>query len=68
MADQIKIEILPDGTIKSVTESVGAENHQSAEGFFGMLSRLTGGKASRKGRGDTAHHHHHHDTEEHQHN
>jgi len=61
MSDRIEIEILPDGTIKSVTEAIGIENHQSAEGFFGMISRLTGGAWRRERRGKLAKHHQHQD-------
>jgi len=61
MADRIEITILPDGTVKSVTETVGVENHQSAEGFFGMISRLTGGAWRRDRRGKHAQHQQHQD-------
>lgn len=54
MSDSFEIEILDDGTIKSTTGKVGAQNHQSAEGFFGFLARVTGGKFSRTRRGEHA--------------
>lgn len=66
--DEFTIEILADGTIKSSTGVVGPQNHQNAEGFFGFLSRLTGGKATRSRRGDHAHVHQHEHGEAHEHN
>jgi hypothetical protein len=50
--DRIRITVLADGTIKSVTESISMENHQSAEGFFDTMARLTGGKTTMEPRGD----------------
>jgi hypothetical protein len=67
MADIIKGKILADGRVKSTTGQVGNENHQSAEAFFKMLARLTGGKEVRESSGAHSHahhghdHHHHHD-------
>lgn len=66
MADRIQIKILGDGTIKSVTDEIGAENHQSAEGFFETMSRLTGGKTTTEGRGDHVHEHDNNDHHVHQ--
>lgn len=54
-ADSFTVEILADGTIKSTTGKVGAQNHQNAEGFFAMIARLTGGKLSIFRRGDHEH-------------
>lgn len=54
MADEIRIQILEDGTIKSTTGKVGAVNHQNAEGFFGFLSKMLGGKTVRERRGGHA--------------
>jgi hypothetical protein len=58
--DNIKIEILADGTIKSTTDAVSPENHSNAEAFLKLLSQLTGGPATRQARGDLPTHHHHH--------
>lgn len=49
------VEILLDGTIKSTTGHVGPQVHQNAEGFFGMLGRLLGGKTTITRRGDHQH-------------
>lgn len=57
--DAMKGKILEDGTIKTTTDEVSPENHQSAEAFFKYLASLTGGETVRERRGD-AHHHHHH--------
>jgi hypothetical protein len=48
MADIINIEILPDGTIKSSTDSVSQANHSAADKFFSVLRDLAGGVFSRK--------------------
>jgi hypothetical protein len=42
----VEFEILADGTIRSVSGKIDAQNHQSLEGFFEMLRRLTGGKTT----------------------
>jgi hypothetical protein len=52
---KMTVEILVDGTIKSTTGHVGPQVHQNAEGFFGMLGRLLGGKTTITRRGDNAH-------------
>jgi len=48
MADQVKITILPDGTIKSETNRISAANHLSAEQFMRESARLAGGKVEAK--------------------
>lgn len=58
--DTFTIEILVDGTIKSTTDKIGAQNHQNAEGFFAMIAKLTGGKTTINRRGDVAHAKHSH--------
>ncbi len=59
MADEIQIEILADGTIKSETGKIAGTNHTAAEAFFKLLEEKTGGKATRTRRGKaTAHAHH----------
>lgn len=47
MADEIKISILPDGTIKIETDKVSGPNHMGAEGFIREIFRLAGGKGKR---------------------
>lgn len=61
MADEMKIEILADGTIRTETSPISPANHQSAEAFMNDFARLTGGEVSRNRKGH-AHHHHHHST------
>jgi len=48
--DEIKIEILADGTIKIETDRIGPANHLSAERFIKEAQRLAGGatKITRK--------------------
>ena len=58
--DVIKGQILADGRIKSVTDPISGENHQSAEAFFKMLAGLLGGETTRRARGDAEHTHTHH--------
>jgi hypothetical protein len=58
--DNIKIEILADGTIKSTTDAVSPENHTNAEAFMKLLASLTGGESHRQARGDVPVHQHHH--------
>lgn len=48
--DIIKIEILPDGTIKSETDKVSGPNHQSAESFLGDVAKKAGGQVQRRAR------------------
>lgn len=61
MTTTIKGEILKDGTLKFVTSTVDQENHQNAEAFMALVSKLTGGDTQRAARGDHGHAHHHHD-------
>jgi hypothetical protein len=60
MADEVTIEILDDGTIKSTTNPVSPANHQSAESFMKDLAQLTGGEATRTRRGHRHAHTHTH--------
>lgn len=66
--DNVRIEILADGTIKSTTDAVSPENHANAEAFLKMLASLTGGESRRQARGDAPTHSHHHSAgQEHSH-
>ena len=59
--DEIEIEILEDGTIKTTTDKVSMPNHASAEEFLRLLAELAGGEQRRVRRGHSHHHHHEHD-------
>lgn len=61
--DIMKIQILADGTIKTVTDPISADNHDAAENFLTTVARLGGGETTREARTDVKreHHHHHHD-------
>ena len=59
--DILEIEILEDGTIKSLTTAVSAANHQNAEAFLQMMSRLAGGETTREKIGHGHQHAHTHD-------
>lgn len=70
MADNIEIEILPDGTIKTSTDKVSMPNHANAEAFLREMARLAGGPTERKRKHGHAHTHTHdhvHDHEHHHH-
>ena len=60
--DQLKIEILEDGTIKTTSDEVSAANHDTAEQFLRAMARLAGGETVREDRKDiNGQHHHVHD-------
>ena len=65
--DQMEIEILPDGTIKLVSDPISAPNHASAAEFFKLVARLSGGDVKTEKRKDKVHHNHSHE-HEHEHN
>lgn len=64
--DKMRISILKDGTIKTVTDEISAANHQSAEDFLKRFDELTGGESTRERIGESQHHHHE-EQQEHQH-
>lgn len=45
--DELHIQILEDGTIKTSTGQFSPANHQSAEQFLADVARLTGGAVLR---------------------
>lgn len=47
-ADEIKIEILEDGTISVSTDEISGENHVSADEFMAELQELAGGEVVSK--------------------
>lgn len=46
-ADQMTIEILADGTIKTTTDKISAANHASADAFLRDVARLAGGETTK---------------------
>lgn len=48
MADQIKITILDDGTIKVETDKISGPNHLNSEQFLREMSKLAGGEVTIK--------------------
>ena len=56
--DTIKIEILPDGTIRIETDAVSPANHVNADKLLSMIAELAGGKKSKVSKGH-AHKHQH---------
>lgn len=60
MADVIEIEILPDGSIKMLTDKVSGPNHTSAENFLRDVETAAGIKAKRSRRAGKQVHVHNH--------
>ena len=60
--DDLQIEILPDGTIKTTTPKISAANHQNSAEFLKFLATLTGGATDIKKRGKHEHAHNHEHT------
>ena len=48
MADQIKIKILADGTIRVETDKISGANHLNCEQFLREISKLAGGEITIK--------------------
>lgn len=67
MADQIKVQILADGTIRTETDRISAASHLSAETFMRESAKLAGGKIEIKLKHGTLGLHHHHHGHEHDH-
>lgn len=58
--DEIEITIDPEtGLIKSTTPKISAANHSSADLFFELLARMTGGETRRERRTKSGHTHAH---------
>lgn len=65
--DNLQIEILDDGTIKTTSDAVSGPNHANAEQFLKYMATLAGGETTRVKRADAHHHHHqHHADHEHE--
>jgi len=60
MADQMIIQILDDGTIRTETNPISPVNHQSAEDFMAQVRSLTGGAVTRQRKGHSHNHTHTH--------
>jgi hypothetical protein len=60
MADTLRITILRDGTIKTVSDEVSADNHDAAESFLLGVATLAGGETTREQRADKPVHEHTH--------
>ena len=58
--DKIKITILADGTIRTVTDPISGPNHSSADQFVRGVLEKAGGEATFEKRHDHDHHHDHH--------
>lgn len=61
--DELKFEILEDGTVKIETDKIGSANHASAERLIATIAKLLGGPTEtiRKREGHTHSHAHGHD-------
>jgi hypothetical protein len=56
--DTLEIEILDDGTIKTITNKVSGANHSNAEQFLRHMAALAGGTVERVKRADVQGHTH----------
>lgn len=68
MADEMVIEVLRDGSIKTTTGPVSPANHSNAEGFLREMARTLGGETTREarhGHGALEHEHEHEGEHEH---
>ena len=61
MYDEIKIEILEDGTIRAETDQVSGPNHLNADNFLKWIAEQVGGQKSRQRRGSHSHTHQEHE-------
>jgi hypothetical protein len=50
--DNMEIEILEDGTIKTTTDAISGPNHSNASEFLNFISRMAGGEETRTKRLD----------------
>ncbi len=57
--DQMTIELLPDGTLKTTTDEISPANHDGAESFLRNVAKLAGGETTREARKDVNHAHVH---------
>ncbi len=65
MPDEMKITILPDGTVKIETDAISGANHMTAERALQWIAAELGGATTRTKRAhghthDEAHDHEHH--------
>lgn len=58
--DEIKIEVLEDGTLKITTPKISGANHANADAFLRTTQLTLGGETVREKRGGDSHTHHHH--------
>jgi len=66
--DEVRFEILEDGTISTETDQISGQNHQSADQLMDELVEMTGGPVSiTKRKGGKRHHHHHTHGHDHKH-
>ena len=54
--DEIQIEVLEDGTIKSTTDPISGANHANAEQFLRQMATLAGGDTTRTRKAGHTHH------------
>jgi hypothetical protein len=70
MADRIRVQCLPDGRVKVITDEVSAENHRAADKLLDLLKQEIGGGAAtteRRTETTTTHGIHAHGSETHSH-
>ena len=59
MSDQMKIEILEDGTISVSTDKISGTNHVSADEFLKEVAKLAGGTRTTEKKKNHFHTHEH---------
>jgi hypothetical protein len=57
-ADELQIEILEDGTIKTTTSKISMANHKAADLFLEMLAKELGGSVTKQKRSQKSGHVH----------
>lgn len=59
--DNFTVEILPDGSVKIVTDGISQPNHKAADAFLEFLKSKLGGEVETIKRPQAHHHHHAHE-------
>lgn len=57
--DEIKIDILPDGTIRFETDAISPASHHNAEEFLKFIEQMSGGATEIKRKHGHVHTHKH---------
>lgn len=58
---EMRVEILPDGSLRVETGDMGGVHHKNADQFLQLLSEMMGGEVESASAKPQHGHHHHHD-------